>query len=58
MALVHHVFPHRIHRPELPTPGVAVQADVTDSNFFAEVGYEALEVDKVVCIGNEERMCR
>ncbi len=54
VAFIDHVFAHGVERAELASFPVAVYADVAHCEFLAEVGYEALGVDEVFGVGNEE----
>ena len=56
VALVDHVFPHRVERPELAPLPVAVDADVVHRDLLSEVRDQPGRIGEVFEIRDEERV--
>ncbi len=56
VALVDHVFPHRVDSPELTAFPVAVDADVAHRDLLSEVRDQPGRIGEVFDVGDEERV--
>lgn len=56
MALVEHVFANGLQGVAFPAFSAAVYAHIADGDLFDEIADEAVDVDEIVCVGDEERV--